>query len=225
MAPKDANTLVQRASTVLEWRADLRPLRETIQTNLRERPAEMATLIGQWVFFALCERDRATAEQVLQAIDPDGTEELGVHYPKAWYEAITARSFGEQDRARAAFEIARIAVEKTVREQPSYAQPLSVLGVIDAALGRKEQAIDEGRRAMELLPVKKDAMSGPAMVENMALIYAWVGEKEKACEQLAVVTSIPNDLSYGKLRLYPFWDSLRGETCFEKIVGTLAPKE
>ena len=73
--------------------------------------------------------------------------------------------------------------------------------------------------------MKMDAMSGTAMVENMALIYAWVGEKEKACEQLAVVTSVPSDLSYGKLRLYPFWDSLRGESCFEKNAATLAPRQ
>ena len=225
MTPNDENTQVQRALVELEWRADARPLRATIESILRERPAEMATLIGQWMLFALCERDRAAAEQALQAVAPEGTQELGVQYPKAWYEAIVARSFGEQDRARIAFEAARVLVEKTVHEQPAYAQPLSLLGRIDAGLGRKEQAMDEGRRAMELLPIKKDAMSGAAMVENMALIYAWTGEKEKACEQLASVTSIPHDLSYGKLRLSPLWDSLRGEACFEKIVASLAPKE
>ena len=225
MTPKDANTLVQRASVDLEWRADPRPLRATVQSILKERPTEMATLVGQWLLFALCERDRAAADQVLQAIDPAGTEEVGVHYPKAWYEAIVARAFGEEDRARTAFETARAALEKTVNEQPAYAQPLSLLGVIDAGLGRKDQAIAEGRRAMELLPVQKDAMSGAAMVENMALIYAWVGEKEKACEQLDVVTSIPYDLSYGKLRLNPLWDGLRGQPCFEKIVTSLALKE
>ena len=116
-------------------------------------------------------------------------------------------------------------VEKTVREQPTYAEPLSLLGVIDAGLGRKEDAIREGRRAVELQPISKDAMSGAALVENLAVIYAWTGEKKQACQQLVVVTSIPYNLSYGKLRLYPFFDSLRGDPDFEKIVASLAPKQ
>jgi serine/threonine-protein kinase len=177
------------------------------------------------MWLALCERDGAAARQVLAAISSDGSEDLGTQYPKAWYEGVVARALGDSDGARAAFTLARAAVEKTVREQPTYAQPLSLLGMIDAGLGHKEDAIREGRRAVELLPVSKDALSGPALVENLALIYAWTGEKEQACKQLAVVTSIPYDLSYGKLRLHPSWDSLRGNPRFEKIVASLAPKQ
>jgi TolB-like protein/Flp pilus assembly protein TadD len=225
IAPKDVNTRVQRACVDLDWRADPKPLRATVKSILAENPKAMATLIGQWMYLAMCERDAAAAQQVLDAIGPEGTEELGFQYPKAWYEGTVARAHGDNDRARAAFTLARIEVEKTVREQPAYAQPLSLLGMIDAGLGRKEEAIREGERAIELLPVSKDALSGPGMVENLALIYAWTGENERACEQLAVITSIPYDLSYGKLRSHPFWDPIRGNPCFEKIVASLAPKE
>jgi hypothetical protein len=93
-----------------------------------------------------------------------------------------------------------------------------VLGLIDAALGRKEEALREGRRAVELSPIKKDALGGISMVKYLAMIAAWVGDKDLACEQLAVATRNPSDLSYGQLKLLPFWDPLRGDARFEKIV-------
>jgi len=225
IAPKDINTRVQRATVDLEWRADTRPLHSAFQEILAEDPGAAATLTPMWMLLALCERDGAAARQVLAAISPEGSEELGFKYPKAWYEGVVARALGHVDEARAAFTAARAEVERTVREQPTFAPPLSLLGMIDAALGRKEDAIREGRRAIELLPVSKDALIGVALVENLALIYAWTGEKEQACQQLAVVTSIPYDLSYGRLRLHPFWDLLRGDPGFEKIVASLAPKQ
>ena len=85
----------------------------------------------------------------------------------------------------------------------------------------------EGRRAVELLPVEKDSINGMVMIQYLAMIAAWVGEKDLACEQLATAVHYPTsgiDLSYGELKLMPFWDPLRGEPCFEKIVASLAPK-
>jgi hypothetical protein len=99
-----------------------------------------------------------------------------------------------------------------------------VLGLIDAGLGRKEDALREGRRAIELLPVTKDSMNGAHMIEFFAVIAAWVGEKDLACEQLAISTRLHGFLSYGGLKLFPTYDPLRGDPCFEKIVASLAPK-
>ena len=92
-----------------------------------------------------------------------------------------------------------------------------MLGLIDAGLGRKEEALHEGRRAIELLPLQKDAMNGAPMIEHFAMIAAWIGEKDLACEQLAVALSRPSRLSYGMLKLLPFWDPLRGDPRFEKF--------
>ena len=114
---------------------------------------------------------------------------------------------------------------KSVQAQPDYPFPLCVLGVIDAALGRKEEALREGWRAVELLPVKKDAVDGKLLVMYLAIIASWAGEKGLACEQLALVTGTPGSpVSYGALKLNPLWDPLRGQPCFEKIVASLAPK-
>src|SRR5207248_11018274 len=93
-----------------------------------------------------------------------------------------------------------------------------VLGLIDAGLGRKEEALREGRRAVELLPVEKDEIDGIQLAKYLAMIAAWVGDKDLACEQLAIVIHHPSDLSYGQLKLLPFWDPLRGDSRFEKLV-------
>ena len=100
-----------------------------------------------------------------------------------------------------------------------------MLGVIDAGLGRKEEALREGRRAVELLPVEKDATVGKAIVKYLAIIAAWIGDKDLACEQLAIAVRPPSFISYGTLKLQPFWDPLRGEPCFEEIAASLAPKK
>jgi serine/threonine-protein kinase len=127
-------------------------------------------------------------------------------------------------KARAAFTAARADQEKIIQAQPNYGPPLCVLGLIDAGLGRKEEALREGRRAVELLPVEKDAINGIAMVKYLAMIAAWAGDKDLACEQLAVAIRPPSRLTYGQLKLLPFWDPVRGDPRFEKIVASLAPK-
>ena len=132
----------------------------------------------------------------------------------------------DEHKAQLAFAAAREEEEKIVQAQPDYPFPLCVLGVIDAGLGRKDEALREGRRAVELLPMEKDAVDGKMLVTCFAIIAAWVGEKDLACEQLALVTRPPGSVvSYDALKLLPWWDPLRGDPCFEKIVAFLGPKE
>jgi hypothetical protein len=90
--------------------------------------------------------------------------------------------------------------------------------MIDAGLERKEEALREGRRACELLPISKDVIDGTVLAINLAQIYAWTGEKDRAIEQITAVERVPNTLSYGLLKLHPYWDSLRGDPRFEKLV-------
>ena len=133
-------------------------------------------------------------------------------------EGVIARMMKDDGKARSAFTAARAEQEKIVQAQPNYGPALCVLGLIDAGLGRKEEALREGRRAVELLPVEKDSMNGTDMVKYLAMIAAWVGDRDVACEQLASVIRRPSDLSYGELKLLPFWDALRGDQRFEKLV-------
>ena len=130
-------------------------------------------------------------------------------------------------RARTAFEAARAQQEKIVQAQPDYGPPLCVLGLIDAALGRKDLALEEGRRAIALMPVEQDLINGSLVLQYFAITAAWAGDKELALQQLEAGLRAPNALvmlSYGALKLHPLWDPLRGDPRFEKIVASLAPK-
>jgi tetratricopeptide (TPR) repeat protein len=147
-----------------------------------------------------------------------------VKFSRPFVEGLIARMANDHEKAVAAFTAARAEQEKVVQAHPNYAPALSVLGLIDAALGRKDEALREGRRAVELLPITKDALSGSSIVLYFAMIAAWVGEKDLACEQLARAKNHSREASYGQLKLLPSWDPLRGEPCFEEIVDSLAPK-
>jgi Flp pilus assembly protein TadD len=173
---------------------------------------------------ALCEGTAAAAVRGLTNYPRDGAVQNGVNIPHGYWEGVVARWQGDSAKAQAAFNVARNEVAKIVEKQPDFPVALSLLGMIDAGLGRKEEALREGRRACELLPISKDAITGAALAVNLAQIYAWIGEKDLAIEQIAAVERVPNDLSYGLLKLSPIWDSLRGDPRFEKIVASLAPK-
>jgi TolB-like protein len=224
LAPHDLDTRITRALVDLEWHADTRPLHQTIDTLLAENPASASALADQWLYVALSERDPAAAARAVAAIPATGIA-TDLNFPRAWCEGLAARAKGDHAAAQTAFLAARAEVEQTAREQPNYGPVFTVLGLIDAGLGRREEAIREGRRARELLPITKDSMDGSELMKYLGVIYAWCGEKDLAIEQIAATLRIPSTLSYGNLKLHPYWDPLRGEPRFEKIVADLAPKK
>src|SRR5262249_38389557 len=125
-------------------------------------------------------------------------------FNRTFAEGVIARLTNRDDKTQSAFTAARAEQEKIVQAEPNYAQAMCVLGLIDAALGRKEEALREGRRAVELLPVEKNALDGNFMIKYLAMIAAWVGDRDLACDQLASVIRRPSDLSYGQLKLLPY---------------------
>jgi serine/threonine-protein kinase len=223
--PNDVDTKVALASVDFHWKADTRPFHQTIDSIRATSPAAIPNIADAWLSCALAERDVAAAQNALNAFGETPLTDYAVHLNRWVIEGVLARMTKDESKARSAFTAARAEQEKTVQAQPNYGPALCVLGLIDAGLGRKEQALREGRRAVELLPVGKDAINGPLMIEYLAMIGAWVGEKELACEQLAIAVRPPSTVSYGQLRLLPFWDPLHGDARFEKIVASLAPKE
>ena len=224
LAPEQIIIRGQRAFVDLDWRADLKPLHSTIELILREKPSAAPQIADQWLYLALCERDPDTAARALALFPPDGCNRDGFPFPIAWCESLVARAKGDLDSAHAALIKARAELDEIVREQPNYAKALCAIGIIDAALGRDKEAIAEGQRAVELLPVSKDAIDGALLVQHLAIIYAWCGRKDAAFDQLEAAAKLPGYLSYGQLRLHPYWEPLRGDPRFDRIVASLAPK-
>ncbi|PYL88476.1 MAG: hypothetical protein DMF14_16570 [Verrucomicrobia bacterium] len=225
VAPKDVVTRITRAAVDLNWRADPKPLHATIDAILADDPTAAPTVANTWLNLALCEHDPISANRALVSLSGDSYRLFHIILSPAFVEGLIARIRGDAAAARAAFTAARAQQEEVVRGQPDYGPALGSLGLIDAGLGRKDEALHEGRRAIELLPVKRDAFGGSDMIQFFSIICAWTGEKELALQQLDILTRMPSAVTYGRLKLHPFWDPLRGDPRFEKIVASLAPKE
>jgi len=224
LTPKETVLRATRAEAELHWHADPDPLISAIDKILAEDSREAKNIAEIWLGGSLCQHDFEGALRALAALPIAGCYQDTIPFPHSWCEGVVARTRGDAVTAVAAFTSARAEAAKLVAAQPDYAEAHCVLGMAEAALGHKEDAIREGRRAVELLPLKKDAIIGSLLVQNLVLIYAWTGEKDLAFEQLAIAAAIPGNLSYGQLRLHPYWDPLRGDPRFEKIVASLAPK-
>ena len=224
LQPDDVQTKVVRAYVEFDWKGNTQPLHQMIDEIRTKNPADVENVADNWLACALAERDPAGAANALAALGENKYGNDGVKLSRAFMEGVIARMTNDHQKAMAAFTVARAEQEKLVQAHPDNAPALCALGLIDAGLGRKDEALREGRRAVELLPITKDALSGSGIVLYFAMIAAWVGEKELACEQLISARKHSRELSYGQLKLLPSWDPLRGEPCFEKIVASLAPE-
>jgi tetratricopeptide (TPR) repeat protein len=229
IVPDNAETQDVRGLFYFFWKADTRPPLQTINAILAQRPGAIAIAADTWFLCALADRDPAAAERALVAVGDNACWSEGVIIlSRSFGEGLLARMTNDEARARTAFEAAHTQQEKIVQAQPDYGPALCVLGLIDAALGKKDLALNEGRRAIGLTPMEKDFVNGSRVLQYFAITAAWAGDKELAMQQLEAGLRAPaasQMLSYGALKLLPFWDPLRGDPRFEKIVASLAPKE
>ncbi len=229
IVPDNVETRASRAQFEFFWKADTRPLHQTIDSILAQGPSAIAPAADVWFQCALAERDAAAAERALVALgDNQSWGESAIVLSHSFGEGLLARMTKDEARAGTAFEAARTQQEKIVQAQQDYGPALCVLAMIDAALGHKEVALEEGRRAIALTPLEKDVNNGSKVLQYFAITAAWAGDKELALQQLETGLRAPDAsiaLSYGALKLLPFWDPLRGDPRFEQIVASLAPKE
>ena len=183
---------------------------------LEQVPVEYSP--GDWIWdarfkTALYLRDYDAANRLIAATPAGGDR---------WLEGQIARARGDKQKAQAAFAAARAKMEAQQGDKAKDAPYFADIAKLDAGLGRKEEAISEARRAVELLPIAESAVSGPDNIANLALVYAWTGERDRALEQLekiATVPTSPGSPTYGDFLLNPCWDDLRGDKRFDKIVA------
>ena len=202
------------------WRKQLESVAE--QGPDAARTVAFPLLVCSWA-----QRDRGAAEKAVALIPAGGIansfDEAAV--PREYCVGRTAWLFGNQELAHTALTDARAIFERTTREQPDYPQAWSYLGLTDAMLGRCSEAIQEGKRACEVLPITKDSWVGPTFENNLAMIYAMCGEKDLAFKQLDRSAKLPVGITYGELKCNSEWDPLRGDPQLGKIIASLAPKE
>jgi len=217
--PNDPQLRISRANLDIAWKADTHAVHQVIDSIRATNPGAIHQMADSLMCCALADRDPEAARAALIAAGENTPlNDDAVHFNRSFVEGIIAGLEKDEVKAHAAFKAARAEQEKIVQAQPDYAPSLCVLGVIDASLGRKEEALAESRRAVELLPVERDALNGPLMLQWYAIVAAWVDEKDLALEQLNAAAHVPGMISYGYLKLLPFWDPLRDDPRFEQIV-------
>jgi TolB-like protein/Flp pilus assembly protein TadD len=179
-------------------------------------------LVCSWM-----QRNQIEAEKALALIPAEGIANSfdEAFVPREYCVGRTAWLFGNKELAQTALTAARAIFERMTQEQPEYAQGWSYLGLTDAMLGRCDEAIQEGKRACEVLPFTKDSWIGPIWITNLATIYTRCGDRDAALEQLAKSAKLPTGVTYGELKKSPDWDALRADPRFEQIVASLVPKE
>jgi tetratricopeptide (TPR) repeat protein len=224
--PGSVETRIARALVEFHWRANPRRLHEEIKNAQARDPASASSAAESWINLSCCERDPDALSRALAALGSRRFSFLAslVTFDTRFGHALLNYLRKDSVGMKEALLDARTEQEQSIRQQPRYAPPICALALIDAMLGNKEEALSGGRRAIELIPITQDALTGAELTGFFAAICAWSGDKNLGLDQLATATSIPSFVSYGHLKLHPIWDPLRGDPRFEKIVADLAPK-
>ena len=178
------------------------------------------------VWMAMLDGNYAEAERILAASPRQDFQDIdfSFYFPKSWYQAMIAREKGDSARATAAFRECRAILEQRLVVKPEHARTIAVLAQVDAGLGQKELAIREAEHAIDLMPISKDIYDRALVLEGLAQVYTWSGDRDRAIELVQKLVTMPSYLNYGRLKLHPLWSPLRGDPRFEKIVNSLAPK-
>jgi TolB-like protein/tetratricopeptide (TPR) repeat protein/tRNA A-37 threonylcarbamoyl transferase component Bud32 len=227
LLPERRRERIFRASVEVYRRADTGPWRAEIEKILTNEAGSEKDpfMAGQRYTLALYDRDWDTASSLAPVLSQKNSLEWSFpQLGRDFWVGVVARLKGDETSARAAFIRARAQQKEEIRGHPDDVTLLADLGLIDAGLGKKEEALNEGRRAMELGSSVKNSFTEPYVKICFAIICAWTGERELALGQLEALTKTPGSHTYGNFRLSPMWDPLRGDPRFEKIVASLAPK-
>lgn len=179
------------------------------------------------VLLALMDGNYSEADRALAASPREDFQDIdfSFYFPRAWFEAMIARTKGDSAEATAAFSRARTILEQRLVLKPEHARTIAVLAQVDAGLGHKEIAIQEAEHAINLMPISQDVYDGALVLEGLAQVYTWSNQPDHAVELLEKLVAIPSYINYARLRFHPMWNPLRGNSRFEKIVASLAPKK
>jgi TolB-like protein/Flp pilus assembly protein TadD len=219
MAPQSFGLRGSKAKLALDWKGDF----SVAENMLAHVPAGVDP--GGLVTFGrinilILQRKFPEALTLVESL-PEGIihGDSSAPTPKSLLEGLIYLGLKQPAKAKASFERALPLVEQSVRELPNDPPRHAMLGGVLAFLGRKEEAIREGKRAMELRPESKDAFDGPMYTMNLAQIYTWIGEKEQAVELIKHSLSTPNGITAPLLKLDPIWDPLRDDSRFQALIN------
>jgi TolB-like protein len=217
-APQSFTSRGLKAYLAVLWKGDI-GFAESELSSLSPEADPDGRLASARVWLFSLQRKFSDALQVLQQFRGETLANPGnAACPKAFLEGVLYLHLGDKVKARAALERARIMSEQLLRESPDDAARHAQHGAVLAALDQKEEAINEGKRAAELLPESQDAFDGPLITASLAEIYTWVGEDDEALRLLDHLLQTPNGPTIPVLKLDPVWDPLRKDPRFQALL-------
>lgn len=200
-----------------------------VHTALAALPASMAddrSVLCLRLEFAIVDRDWAQAKELIEKLnggdDEGGFANVSIRVPVGCYSILLARVQGGPTGTNSSFAETRAQLNQRAQKAPKNGQLLSQLAVVDALLNNKEIAIAEAKHAVELLQISQDAWFAPYVKLNLAVVYAWTNELDLAFETLTPLVKVPNNF-YGPLKREPYWDPLRQDPRYDKLLTELAP--
>jgi tetratricopeptide (TPR) repeat protein len=215
LAPDEDWTYLAKVFNYWSWKGTTAEAREAL-TFVKP---EHEWWLWAWFFQETGEGRHRDALQRIAAYPGDWVRQKMWAMPKALFAGLAHRWLNEPGPARVEFERARAMLEAALAEQPDDPRYHSSLGVTCAALGLKGEAVREGRRATDLLPVEKDALYGLGHAHDLGVIYAMVGDDAAALKQLEYLLSIPGWMSPVWLRTNSLWKPLWGKPAFEALLS------
>jgi serine/threonine protein kinase len=224
MHPDQPLFALNRADAAFCYNGDLTAVRaayEATPPSMKDDPQ----IRNQLGYYAMCARDFKPAHEIAEKSSSEdiyfGFATVPSRCADIWLEMLQGHR-----PSIAEFRTTREQLFLKIRADPSNAILLSAASCIDMALGNKEEAVSEAKRAIDMLPISKDALIGPLLVKNLTVVYAWAGEPDLAFGQINILVERPNNnfLNYGDLKWDPGWDPLRNDPRFEKVLKQLAPR-
>jgi serine/threonine protein kinase len=217
---------VRKAFIGFAEKADITGYRAALEALPPSAKHDMGTT-AERMYAAALDRDWKAAKEILS---DDSNKELiffcGTAVPRACVEIWLAMVCGDHPTMEGRFGSAREELKQRLDQDQSDPKLLSALGIVDAALGRKDDAIEEAKRAVELQPISRDAMDGPSYVFSLAVVYAQTDQPDRAFEQLDILARIPSRwTSYGLFKFEPAFDPLRKDTRFDELLARLEPQD
>ena len=224
-SPQSFQTNILKAFMAAQWKGDLSAAEKVFSSIQPETDSDGLMTMGR-AWLLMIQRKLSEALQVVQKFRGETLfNTTTAPCPKTLLEGEIYRLQGDEAKARTAFEHARVVSEQLLREAPDDPARHGQHGLILAALGQNQEAIAEGKRAVELVPESQDAFDGPVGTAALAQIYAWTGEFDEAFRLLDHLLSIPaHGLTVPMLELDPAWDSLRNDPRYRVLIDKYAVK-
>ena len=229
--PDSFNVKIQRAYIEFFWKGSTAPIKAALETLPPNLDPDGVVTFARWDV-SLMDRDVVAADKALAACQLDTiASQTGVPLPKSYLQACVDLVRGDAAKARTEFETARPSIEKIVVNSPQDGTRRAQLGLLYAFLGRKEDALREGQRAMELKPITHDVIEGAVVEDFYTLTCARLGESDKAISRIERLLTTPFGVDYADesitlsdLRQRWEWDPVRKDPRFQKILAEPEPK-